>query len=47
MALHKADYEQGCLDGYEFVKPMLAAIDLLDKAGDRFKNEIIAQEKAV
>jgi hypothetical protein len=47
MALHKAEYEQGCLDGRKFIKPMLATLDLLDKAGERFKNEIIAQEKAV
>ena len=47
MALHKAEYKQGHLDGRKFVKPMLAALNLVDKAGDRLKKEIIAQEKTV
>ena len=47
LALHKAEYTRGCLDGRKFVDPMLAALALLDKTGERLKNEIIAQEKAV
>lgn len=47
IAIHKAEYKQGSLNGLKFVKPMLAALDLVDEAGERLKNEIIAQEKAV
>lgn len=47
LGLHKKEYKQGNIDGRKFVKPTIAALDLIDKAGDKLKNEIIAQEKTV